>query len=370
MKKTIVGFLVILLCLGLVSQVLAQEVPLPKKKAVQTSPPEPPQAPEAAPRPVPSPVPQAADPTVQPELQPARAPQPHTAGIAPEPARAAQPQPAETALEPAVPVEPRLSQAPPQPPAADTPQPAAPSARTGQTADRNASWQAAQSVLLRKEVIKVNYIDAGEAMQILNSYKSGRGRIQRQRNRNTLIIEDTPEFVDKLLSILEELDLRPLDLMFTVDVIMGSMQEEFGEPLSGSDALVKELKSLLKYKHFSRLDATMIKIQDNSRSAQRMGGQGIGLLLELEPRHIKDGKTDAFMVELSLRQTTKRIPFKQYSGGEEKILRYNSVDLEKSLILLQTSLSLKDGERSVVGVSKLNGGDTALILVIEGKVID
>jgi hypothetical protein len=30
---------------------------------------------------------------------------------------------------------------------------------------------------------------------------------------------------------------------------------------------------------------------------------------------------------------------------------------------------LKDGERSVVGVSKLNGGDTALILVIEGRVI-
>ncbi len=70
-----------------------------------------------------------------------------------------------------------------------------------------------------------------------------------------------------------------------------------------------------------------------------------------------------------MRQTTKRIPIYQSSAEERKIVRYKAVDLEKSLILLQTSLSLKDEEHSVVGVSKLNGGDTALILVIEGKVI-
>ena len=322
MKKVIFCFLVIVICVRLVNLTFAQEKPLPKKKAAQTSPPKPPPlAPEAAPSPVPRPaLPAAAELSVMPAPKPVRVEQPATV----------------------------------------------------ETADRKTSWQAvpsAPSALVRKEVVKVNYIDAGEAMVILQSYKSPRGRIQRQRNRNTLIIEDTPEFMDKLLSILKELDVRPLDLMFTVEVIMGSMQEEPGETLSGSDALVKELKSLLKYKHFSRLDTTMIKIQDNGRSAQRMGGQGIGLLLELYPRHIKDGKNDAFQVELSLRQTTKRIPIRQNSTGGVKILRYEAVDLEKNLTLLQTSLSLKDGEHSVVGVSKLNGGDTALILIIEGKVI-
>lgn len=338
MKKVIFCFLVILICLGLVNLTFAQEKPLPKKKAAQTSPPKPPHlAPEAAPSPVPRPaLPAAAELSVMPAPKPVRVEQPATVETAP------------------------------------VPQSAAPPNWTGETADRKTSWQAvpsAPSALVRKEVVKVNYIDAGEAMVILQSYKSPRGRIQRQRNRNTLIIEDTPEFMDKLLSILKELDVRPLDLMFTVEVIMGSMQEEPGETLSGSDALVKELKSLLKYKHFSRLDTTMIKIQDNGRSAQRMGGQGIGLLLELYPRHIKDGKNDAFQVELSLRQTTKRIPIRQNSTGGVKILRYEAVDLEKNLTLLQTSLSLKDGEHSVVGVSKLNGGDTALILIIEGKVI-
>jgi len=220
-------------------------------------------------------------------------------------------------------------------------------------------------VQLRKEVVKVNYIDAGEAVGILSAYKSHRGRIQMQRNRNILIIEDTPEFIDKLLSILKEIDVKPMDLMFTVDVIMGSMEEEGGEPIPGSDRLLKELKSLLKYRHFTRLDTTMVKVQDNGRTSQRMGGEGIGLLLELYPRHVRDGGKDGFQVELSLRQTTRRMSRPDQEGN----LEYFGTPLEKSMSLLQTSLMLKDGDRSVVGVSKLNGGDTALILVIEGKVI-
>ncbi len=388
MKKMILGFLVILIGMALVNQALAQERCLPKKQAVQM----PPHrtsllAPPALPCPAPLPALPASDLVVKPALGPWQDAQPSLANPVSEPAvpaapglphaspltvAAAEPQPAVSPVEPVpsvVPPAPRLFHTLSQPLAAAALQSAVPPARNTDAADPRPSWQAAAAVPLRKEVIKVNYIDAREAMAILNSYKSPRGRIQEQRNRNTLIIEDTPEFVDKLLSILKELDVRPLDLLFTVDVIMGSMQEELGAPLSESDSLVKELKNLLKYQHFARLDSTMIKIQDNSRSAQRMGGQGIGLHLELYPRHIKDGKNDAFQVELILLQTTKRIPFKQLSGGEEKILRYDAVDLEKSLTLLQTSLSLKDGEHSVVGVSKLNGGDTALILVIEGKVI-
>ena len=30
-------------------------------------------------------------------------------------------------------------------------------------------------------------------------------------------------------------------------------------------------------------------VQDNGNTSQRMGGEGIGLLLELYPRHVRDG---------------------------------------------------------------------------------
>jgi len=46
-----------------------------------------------------------------------------------------------------------------------------------------------------------------------------------------------------------------------------------------------------------------------------------------------------------------------------------SYSLKNPVRLIDTSLSIQSGERSVVGVSKLNGGDLGLILIIEGKII-
>jgi len=337
MKKTAQVFLALLLCIGLTHFTLAQEG----------------QAPEQNPKPKKSPVPQAVPapsaPRALPEAQIPRilsAPQPiPEAELHPVALRASAPQ-----------VQLNVPAAPdPLPEAAPQPSPSMP-----QQPDVSPAPQQ-----MRKEVVKVNYINAREAFEILMPYKSVRGRIQHQRNRNTLIIEDTPDFVEKLLSILKEIDVKPVDLMFTVDVIMGSVEEESGEPLPGSDRLLKELKSLLKYTYFTRLDTTLIKVQDNGRSSQRMGGQGIGLMLELFPRHIRDGREDGIQLELSLRQTTRRHKRRDEQGNWE----YFAQPLEKSLSLLGTTLSLKGGQRSVVGVSKLNGGDTALILVIEGKIM-
>ena len=351
MKKTAFVSIVIVLCLGMVvpafSQQSASQTTKPKKNPAKQI------LLEPANPPVPQPAPQAPKPVGQPVV-PAPAVQQAPPADDPFPMPDQQP----PALAPAP-----MAQAPALPPVADTPAPSSVAMPAPPVPQQAAP--SPQQVELRKQVIKVNYIEAQEAQSILSSYKSPRGRIQVQRNRNVLIIEDTPEFVDKLLSILKELDVKPLDLMFTVSVILGSMEEEGGEPIPGSDRLLKELKSLLKYKHFTRLDTSLVKVQDNGNTSQRMGGEGIGLLLELYPRHVRDGGQDGFQVELRLRQTTRRHERKDAEGKIE----YFGSPLEKSMSLLSTSLTLKDGERSVVGVSKLNGGDTALILVIEGKII-
>lgn len=206
---------------------------------------------------------------------------------------------------------------------------------------------------LKKKIVKVNYIDGREAHQILNVYCSRFGRIQLQRNRNTLIIEDQPDFVDKLLSILKEIDVRPMDLQFTVDLILASSSKFLTDEKIASDPVLKEIQKMLKYEYFKLLDSTLIKVLDNSRSSQRMGGDGISLSLHLEPRHIKDGNKDSFQVALSLRQNHG---FRKDSGDD-------------TYSLIDTTLMLKSGERSIVGVSKLNGGDKALIMILKGTIL-
>lgn len=209
---------------------------------------------------------------------------------------------------------------------------------------------------LRTEVVTIKYIDAMWARSLLQRYLSRKGKIQELHRGNKLVIEDTPEIVEKILYILKELDVKPLDFQFTIDLILGSMtlisKEGLDKKLK-SDPLIKELRNLLKYTSFERLDSSIIKVQDNSRSTQRIGGKGLSFKLNLRPRHIKEEKSDTFQVELSLSQDKG---FKEDGSM-------------KSLALINTSLTLKSGDVTVVGVSKLNGGEKALILILSGKVI-
>lgn len=210
---------------------------------------------------------------------------------------------------------------------------------------------------VKKAIVKVNYIRVHTAADILRSYSSPYGKIQILRERNTLIIEDKPEFVDKLLSILKEIDAKPLDLQFKVELILGTKTPDAKAVMSDSlrsDPVIKELRNLLKYDSFKLLDSSLIKVQDNGRSSQRLGGDEISLLLRLEPRHIKEGKKDAFQVDLDLRQ---------YIG-------FNKEGDTIATMLIETSLTFQTGKRTVVGVSKLNGGNQALILIIQGTVIE
>lgn len=212
---------------------------------------------------------------------------------------------------------------------------------------------------LRKEIVKVNYIDARSAYSILMPYMSKNGKLQLVRESNMLIVEDIPVIVEKILSILKEIDIKPLDLQFTVDLILGSMSRDMeADPLYErsirdlkSDPLIKELSKLLKYESFKRLDSTLINVQDNSRSTQMLGGAGMSFRLDLKPRYIKEEKGDSIRVELSLSS-------RQYKRDGSPL----------SLTLIETTLSLQSGDRSVVGVSKLNGGDKALILILSGVV--
>jgi hypothetical protein len=84
-----------------------------------------------------------------------------------------------------------------------------------------------------------------------------------------------------------------------------------------------------------------------------MGGDNLMFRMQLRPRYIKEDKGDSIQVELYLLQDTG-------SDSEGK---------RRSIRLVETTLSIKSGERTVVGVSKLNGGDKALIHILSGSVV-
>ncbi|NQT80475.1 MAG: hypothetical protein HQ555_08820 [Candidatus Aminicenantes bacterium] len=221
---------------------------------------------------------------------------------------------------------------------------------------------------LKKEFVKLKYIKARQAHELLLSYQSlgGFSRIRIQDELNIVTIQDTPEVVEKMLALLKKIDVKPVDILFTVDLVLGVREsskdasnasrflkaKEYDNKIE-SDPLIKELKKVLSYKYYNKVGSSFLRVQDGGYADHRIGGSDLDLELRLVPRYVREEKEDVFQLELRLRQFTGYV--------HEGIKKYQT--------LINTPLTIKGGERTVVGVSKLDGGDKALILILQGKIV-
>ncbi|MBC8358931.1 MAG: hypothetical protein ISS41_03220 [Candidatus Aminicenantes bacterium] len=219
---------------------------------------------------------------------------------------------------------------------------------------------------LKTEFVKLKYIKARQVQSLLTGYQSMYGRIRTQDELNIITIQDTPEIVEMVLALLKKIDVKPVDILFTVDLILGIGEsskdasnvsrflkaKEYDKKIE-SDPLIKELKKVLSYKYYNKVGSSFLRVQDGGYSDHRIGGSDLDLELRLVPRYVREEKEDVFQLELRLRQFTGYV--------HEGIKKYQT--------LINTPLTIKGGERTVVGVSKLDGGDKALILILQGKIV-
>jgi len=219
---------------------------------------------------------------------------------------------------------------------------------------------------LKTEFVKLKYIKARQVQSLLTGYQSMYGRIRTQDELNIITIQDTPEIVEMVLALLKKIDVKPVDILFTVDLILGIGEsskdasnvsrflkaKEYDKKIE-SDPLIKELKKVLSYKYYNKVGSSFLRVQDGGYSDHRIGGSDLDLELRLVPRYVREEKEDVFQLELRLRQFTGYV--------HEGVKKYQT--------LINTPLTIKGGERTVVGVSKLDGGDKALILILQGKIV-
>ncbi|MBU1186249.1 MAG: hypothetical protein KJ908_05085 [Acidobacteria bacterium] len=213
------------------------------------------------------------------------------------------------------------------------------------------------------EVIKLKYISTIDAMTLVQPYLNrGYGAtIAPNVQLKMLTVRDMPETIRKIKEILAVYDVKPLDLQFSVELIKGSMEPGKTDPDLKADSLIRELQKVLSYKSFENIGSSVVRVQDNSRTEQRIGGLmgekkenfdpiPIQLILSLQPSYVKDGKDELFQVDVDLR-------WDKFASGKDTVR------------LLHTTLSMKNGEKTVVGVSKLNGDDSSLILILTARII-
>ena len=210
---------------------------------------------------------------------------------------------------------------------------------------------------LRTEIIRLKYFWNVQRQSLVRSYLSHDGQFTPGPDNRIMVVSDYPENVEKLLQAIRQIDVKPADIQLTVQLILGSEEEEKGtEPLP-NDPVLKELRSLLKYKSYSLLDTSMVRATDNINAEVRMGEKA-DFAFQVLPKVIRDEKTSLINMQVRLRRIQVVFP-----AGAPKA-DYVTTDL------IDTTLSVKPGDKTVVGVSKLDGGGKGLILIISGKIVE
>jgi len=215
---------------------------------------------------------------------------------------------------------------------------------------------------LRKEIVKLKYVRAQDIQQVLYAYVSRDGHIQFNSNiPGILSVSDTPENVEKILAAVREIDVKPPDVQFTIQLVLGSETDAATDAELKGDPIIKELGKLLRYKGYTLLDATLVRTVSMNRAKVKFGPKA-ELELALRPEVAGDARMPAIKTNVRLSQ------IKVLGAGQNKDGVYHVATDERTLI--ESTLNIRSGERTVVGVSKLDGGDKGLILIISGKIVD
>jgi hypothetical protein len=235
--------------------------------------------------------------------------------------------------------------------------------------DQASEMQKTRDVMqnLRKEIVKLKYVRAQDIQNILYAYVSQYGHISFNLNMSSVLsISDTPENVEKILAAIREIDVKPADVFYTVQLVLGSETDATTDAEIQNDTVVKELRKFLRYKGYSLLDSTFIRVI-NRESASVVLGPKAEFEFVLKPDVAGDAKVPIIKTEVKLVQTVVKKSQAYTKPDGTEVMGGTSTS---HVTLIESALNIKSGERTVVGVSKLDGGDKGLILIISAKIVE
>jgi len=218
--------------------------------------------------------------------------------------------------------------------------------------------QADETKNYRNEIVKLKYVRAQDIQAVLYTFTSRKGaHLQFNSNMPQILsVSDTPENVEKILAAIREIDVKPADVLYTVQLVLGSEADAATDAELKNDPIIKELGKLLRFKGYTLLDATLVRTVNMDNATVKFGPKA-EFQLELRPEVAGDAKMPVIKTNVRLRRVDQ-------PGF------YEGKPITNVVTLVESTLNIKSGDRTVVGVSKLDGGDKGLILIISGKIID
>ena len=205
---------------------------------------------------------------------------------------------------------------------------------------------------LRHELVHLQHIAPREAERSLIPFLGRNGRLDHNQNLGTLTIVDEPALVEKMLDVLAELDVPRKSWQFRILLVQarkaGGEGIELG-PLTDYPDVAREIQNLFRFDLFEELDSSYVEVMDGDRGTLRVGGTE-GFSVDIVPHARGEERVE---VEFHLYR-----PSTHARDAEVTVLK-NTV--------VETSFETAGGQTTIVGASRLDGDDRALITIVETR---
>jgi len=205
---------------------------------------------------------------------------------------------------------------------------------------------------LRHELVHLQHISPIDAERTLMPFLGRWGRLDSNSTLGTLTLVDEPALVEKMLDVLAELDVPRKSWEFRILLIQarkqGTGDVELG-PLIDYPDLAREIQDLFRFDTFQELDSSFVQVMDGNKGTLRVGGTE-GFRVDLSPHARGDERVE---VEFHLYRTNTLV-----DGADATVLQGTVV---------ATSFETTPGQTTIVGASRLDGDDRALITIVETR---
>ena len=209
-----------------------------------------------------------------------------------------------------------------------------------------------------KRVFQVKYADVRSLRNVLNVFGYG---ITADTDLHVLAVSAPADVMNAIQDAIQRLDVptaAPKDIELTVYLVVASEQAAAGDGLPADlQPVVHQLKGVFSFKSFRMLDTVVLRTQPGNKA------NAVGV--------ISNGSTDT-PYHFSVR------PSAAAEGPQGRLIRLDDLSLGLRVPTrsgredagINTEITVREGQKVVVGKSNLGGPDQALILVVTAKVAE
>lgn len=175
--------------------------------------------------------------------------------------------------------------------------------------------------------------------------------------RQTISVRALPGIHEQLAALLAERDVPPATQEFRVILVRASRSGDDAELPSDAAAALEDLRAVTSFTGFEVIDTALVRTAGRANTQLGpLGSFGVGLEFEGDPR-----RDEELLVHLSLDYTPAG---SVVDAPEEAELAIPLVSFGDTRSLLRSQFGIRPGETVVVGTSRLNGGDEALVALL------